>query len=62
MGSSRQRAVDIPFLAANEVEAVMNQKAKLVGNRNQLRTLTVIVQVPEQFCVQPTIRPSDHQR
>ena len=31
-GSSRQRAVDIPFHAANEVEAVMNQKAKLVGN------------------------------
>jgi hypothetical protein len=51
MESSRQRAVDIPFLAANEVEAVMNQKAKLVGNRNQLRTLTVNVQVPEQFCV-----------
>jgi hypothetical protein len=24
--------VDIPFHAANEVEAVMNQKAKLVGN------------------------------
>jgi hypothetical protein len=32
-GRSRQRALGIPFqVAAKEVEAVMNQQAKLVGN------------------------------
>jgi hypothetical protein len=33
--------VDIPFHVGNEVEAVMNQKAKLVGNRKARRTDTI---------------------